>query len=181
MIDLKQNWLLPQKTLPIVIFGAGSIVGDAHLPAYKNSGFKVLGIYDPDLQKAKKLADQYGIKLFSTFDDTLKEKEVFGETSTILDIKRSVTAKAGPSGVTAIHVNAQNLSTLIKKNVALGAIIRKTQLRLIDSNNQSQELSNLMSEMLKKLEGNERNLKDLTKLVKEASSKLSAIASSNLD
>jgi len=113
--------------------------------------------------------------------NTLKEKEVFGETSTILNVKRSVTAKAGPSGVTAIHVNSKHLTTLLRRNVALGAIIRKTQLRLIDSNNQSQELSNLMNEMLKKLEGNEKNLKSLAALVKEASAKLELIASSNLD
>ena len=117
-----------------------------------------------------------GLKL-----NTLKDKEVFGETSTILDLKRSVTAKAGPSGVTAIHVNATNLRSLIKKNVALGAIIRKTQMRLIDSNKQSEELSNLMNEMLEKLEGSEKNIKDLTNLVKEASSKLAAIASKNID
>ncbi|MEE2774118.1 MAG: cyclic nucleotide-binding domain-containing protein [Pseudomonadota bacterium] len=117
-----------------------------------------------------------GLKL-----NTLKEKEVFGETSTILNLKRSVTAKAGPAGVTAIHVNTKNLTNSMRRNVALGAIIRKTQLRLIDSNNQSQELSNLMKEMLKKLEGSDKNLKGLAKLLQEASSKLAAIASSNLD
>ena len=65
MIELNQTWPMPKKTLPIVIFGAGSIVKDAHLPAYTNSGFKVLGLYDPDLDKAQKLAQTYRIKTFS--------------------------------------------------------------------------------------------------------------------
>ena len=49
MINLNQEWRKPKKPSPIVIFGAGSIVNDAHLPAYKQAGFKVQGIYDPDI------------------------------------------------------------------------------------------------------------------------------------
>jgi len=33
MIDLNQSWPLPDRPLPIVIFGAGSIAIDAHIPA----------------------------------------------------------------------------------------------------------------------------------------------------
>lgn len=39
MIDLNQSWPMPDLPLPIVIFGAGSIVMDAHIPAYLASGF----------------------------------------------------------------------------------------------------------------------------------------------
>ena len=49
MIELRQSWPLPDHPLPIVIFGAGSIVTDAHIPAYTASGFVIQGIYDPDL------------------------------------------------------------------------------------------------------------------------------------
>ena len=56
MINLNQEWRKPKNPIPIVIFGAGSIVNDAHLPTYKQAGFKVHGIYDPDIEKAKKLA-----------------------------------------------------------------------------------------------------------------------------
>ncbi len=38
-----------------VIFGAGSIVGDAHLPAYEKGGFPVTGIFDPDLERRANL------------------------------------------------------------------------------------------------------------------------------
>ena len=55
---------MPKNPIPIVIFGAGSIVSDAHLPAYKLSKLPVKGIYDPDYEKAKKLGQIYGIKVF---------------------------------------------------------------------------------------------------------------------
>jgi len=43
---------MPKQPLPIVIFGAGSIVSDAHLPAYKLYNLPVEGLYDPDYEKA---------------------------------------------------------------------------------------------------------------------------------
>lgn len=46
---------------PIVIIGAGGIVRDAHLPAYRKAGFPVVGICDIVLDKARALADEYGI------------------------------------------------------------------------------------------------------------------------
>ena len=41
------------KKRNVLIIGAGGIVSDAHLPAYKKANFEVLGIYDPDIEKAK--------------------------------------------------------------------------------------------------------------------------------
>ena len=52
---------MPTKLLPIVIIGAGGIVSDAHLPAYKKAGFEVIGLYDVDEQKAKELAKDFNI------------------------------------------------------------------------------------------------------------------------
>jgi hypothetical protein len=40
---LQQSWPLPSNPRPIVTFGAGSIVGDAHFPAYRKAGFPVAG------------------------------------------------------------------------------------------------------------------------------------------
>lgn len=58
MTDLRQIITPPATSLPIVIFGAGSIVADAHLPAYAQAGFTVAGIYDPDRAKAEALLPQ---------------------------------------------------------------------------------------------------------------------------
>jgi predicted dehydrogenase len=58
---LQQRWPLPAKPRPIAIIGAGAIVRDAHLPAYRKAGFEVAAIHDRDLGKARDLAAQYGI------------------------------------------------------------------------------------------------------------------------
>ena len=59
-IDLQQTWQETTRAKPIVIFGAGSIVADAHLPSYRKAGLTVRGIYDPDSAKAERLASQWG-------------------------------------------------------------------------------------------------------------------------
>ncbi|MDL2405415.1 Gfo/Idh/MocA family oxidoreductase [Rhizobium calliandrae] len=69
--SLCQWWPKPSKPRPIVIFGAGSIVGDAHLPAYRKAGFPLAGLYDPNREKAKTLADQWGIGAFASEAEAL--------------------------------------------------------------------------------------------------------------
>ena len=66
---LRQFWPKPQNPRPIVIFGAGSIVNDAHFPAYRNGGFPVAGLYDPDLEKTEKVAQAWGVKAFSSIEE----------------------------------------------------------------------------------------------------------------
>lgn len=68
---LRQWWPKPATRQPIVIFGAGSIVGDAHLPAYAKGGFPVAGLYDPDLVKAEALAATFNVRAFRTMDEAL--------------------------------------------------------------------------------------------------------------
>ena len=47
---------------------------------------------------------------------------------------------------------------MVKGDKALSAILRKTQLRLIDSNKQSQDLASDLDTILKKLESKSLNL-----------------------
>lgn len=56
----------PEHPRPIVIFGAGSIVTDAHLPAYRKAGYPVAGLFDPDTEKAATVAGDWGIPAFAT-------------------------------------------------------------------------------------------------------------------
>lgn len=67
--SLAQFWPLPAKPRPIVTFGAGSIVGDAHFPAYRKGGFAVAGVYDPDRAKAEKLAAAWNVRAFRSVDE----------------------------------------------------------------------------------------------------------------
>lgn len=61
MIDgAAQHHPLPSQPRPIVIIGTGGIVRDAHLPAYRKAGFPVVGLYDPDTDRACALAAEYG-------------------------------------------------------------------------------------------------------------------------
>ncbi len=76
--SLRQWWPKPTNPRPILIFGAGSIVGDAHLPAYKQAGFPVAGLYDPNAEKAAALAAQWGIRAFASEAEALAvERAIF--------------------------------------------------------------------------------------------------------
>ena len=117
-----------------------------------------------------------GLKL-----NTIGEREILGETSTILNLRRSVTAKAGKDGATASYINLKKLNSLLKKNVALAAIVEKTQLRLIDSNKQSEELSNLLTATIEKIQKGQKSAKELTSFITQVKDRLTALANLNLD
>src|SRR4051812_47805340 len=52
---------LPENPFPIVIIGAGGIVTDAHLPAYRKAGFEVAGITNRTKARAEKVAAEWNI------------------------------------------------------------------------------------------------------------------------
>ncbi len=111
----------------------------------------------------------------------LGEKEILGETSTILNLKRSVTAKAGPSGASAIYIKTNKLQKMIRQDKALGAVIKKTQIRLMDSNNQSEELYNILDEIISNTNLNDKKMDEVKKLINKAKTKVSKIRFSNID
>lgn len=51
----------PRSARPIVVIGAGGIVADAHLPAYRLAGFAVAGICDLERAKAEALARRFSL------------------------------------------------------------------------------------------------------------------------
>jgi predicted dehydrogenase len=59
--DLRQRWPVCSKPRPIVILGAGGIVHDAHLPAYRALGLEVAGVFDIDAARARATAQRFGI------------------------------------------------------------------------------------------------------------------------
>jgi predicted dehydrogenase len=58
---LAQTWPRPSRLRPITLIGAGAIVVDAHLPAYRNAGFPVAGLFDRDRERAQAVAQRFGI------------------------------------------------------------------------------------------------------------------------
>jgi predicted dehydrogenase len=67
--SLSQSWPLPATPRPIVTFGAGSIVADAHYPAYRKGGFPVAGLYDPNAEKAKALAHKWDVIPYASVEE----------------------------------------------------------------------------------------------------------------
>ena len=91
--DLNQFWPQPAAPRPIVIFGAGSSVSDAHLPAYRKAGFPVAGLYDPDQDKAKRLAGEWGIESYASLGDAAAQNP---EAAAFLDaVGRAPGSQAG--------------------------------------------------------------------------------------
>lgn len=74
--SLRQAIEIPENPLPVVIFGAGSIVQDAHLPAYDELSVPVAGIYDPDLARSEKLAETWSTRAFASLDEALSQENV---------------------------------------------------------------------------------------------------------
>lgn len=80
--SLAQAWAQPSKPRPIVIFGAGSIVGDAHFPAYGKAGFPVAGVFDPDRAKAEKLAAKWSVTAYRSVEEAAAIKDVVFDLAT---------------------------------------------------------------------------------------------------
>lgn len=74
---------LPKSRYPVLIIGAGGIVKDAHLPAYKLADIPVWGLYNRTAERAQSLADEYDIDhVFTDLDEAIAASP----KSTIFDI-----------------------------------------------------------------------------------------------
>jgi predicted dehydrogenase len=90
-LQINQNPPLPENPAPIVIIGAGGIVKDAHLPAYRKAGFMVQGIYDKEPAKAESLASSFEV---GRVCKSLAEAVDLGRDKAIFDV--AVPASAVP-------------------------------------------------------------------------------------
>lgn len=73
---LRQSWPLPSRPRPIAVIGAGGIVNDAHLPAYRLAGFEVAGLYDIDHGRAAAQADKWGLRAFGSLAEAIAMPDV---------------------------------------------------------------------------------------------------------
>lgn len=85
-----------------------------------------------------------GLKL-----NSIGPSEVFGEASLLLDKKRSVTARAGKSGVKTQLVPKSYITDLQKNSPILSALLRNVQMRLVDSNEQSARYAKDIENLIK--------------------------------
>lgn len=103
-MDIHQQPEFPRVPRPIVAIGAGGIVRDAHLPAYAKCGFSVAGVYDPDQERARALAHDFGIEVVY---ESLPEAIARAPESAVFDVATPATAvadiaRALPDGAAAL-------------------------------------------------------------------------------
>ncbi len=61
----------------IAIIGAGFIVGECHLPAYRDCRFHVVGIFSRSIDKARALAERFAVpNVYSSMDELLADPRV---------------------------------------------------------------------------------------------------------
>ena len=116
-----------KKILELKHWSPGQLIYDYDTPSF-HAFLIVKGSVD--------IYSRKGLKL-----NTLYEKEIFGESSLLLNKKRSIAAKAGENGASAHLIPKAHITSLQEEAPLLAAILRKVQLRLEDSNNQSVELA----------------------------------------
>ena len=90
--ELIQSWSEPQVPKPILLIGAGGIVRDAHLPAYRNAGFEIAGVFHIDPERARSLADDWSLdQVFQSLELAVSA----GDTNVVYDLATPPDAIAG--------------------------------------------------------------------------------------
>ncbi len=116
-----------------------------HEPIYSFGEISHVAFYI--LDGNAEIFDKQGLKL-----GRIGVKEIFGETSLILNTKRTVTAVAGAGGLKARKIPRSFILKLSEKEPVLFALWQKTQHRLIDSNHQSAALASELEKITSQLE-----------------------------
>lgn len=95
---------MPQNPGQIIIIGAGGIVRDGHLPAYRKAGWPVVGIFDLFLEKAEKLAAEFAVpKVFTSIKEAVSQApaiviyDIAVPASTLIGVLEMI-----PSGATVL-------------------------------------------------------------------------------
>ena len=95
--SLRQTWAPPRRPLPIVTIGAGSIVMDAHFPAYRKGGFPIAGVFDLNAERAKLVGEKFGVRVFGSLDEALSTDGAIFDLATPPSAHLSVLQRV-PSG-----------------------------------------------------------------------------------
>lgn len=97
----------PRNPRPIVVLGTGSIVHDAHLPAYRKAEFPVVALADVLPGKAEALAKKYGIEhSFQSVSDAVR----FAPPDAVFDV-----AVPAPHLLEVLRELPNNVPVLLQK------------------------------------------------------------------
>ncbi|HUR27020.1 MAG TPA: Gfo/Idh/MocA family oxidoreductase [Planctomycetota bacterium] len=95
---------MPKKPRPIVFIGAGGIVRAAHLPAYRERGFVVRGVFDVAPRVARRLARDEGLeRVYDSLDAACGERGVVFDVAVPADQILSVLRKLPERAIVLIQ------------------------------------------------------------------------------
>jgi len=102
--QLRQTWPRPSRLRPIVIVGAGDIVRDAHLPAYRKAGFPVAGVFDVKREVAEMRAKEFDLpRVFASLEEALSVSDAIFDVATPPGVHETVLAKFPNQGAVMIQ------------------------------------------------------------------------------
>src|SRR5262249_47344217 len=100
--NLPQAWPLPSRPRPIACVGAGGIVENAHLPAYRRIGLPVAALYDVDRARAERVAARFEVpRVHSSLAELAAEPGVVFDLAVPARAVLSVLAEL-PEGATVL-------------------------------------------------------------------------------
>jgi predicted dehydrogenase len=102
-IPIRQSWPAPSRPRPIVLIGAGGIVNDAHLPAYRNGGYAVAGIYDVDPDRARATADKWDTRALASMGEVVAHRDVVFDIAVPPEHEFDVLAQLPPRSVVLLQ------------------------------------------------------------------------------
>jgi len=124
---LQQTWARPSHPRPIVILGAGDIVRDAHLPAYRKAGFTVAGVYDLDPKVAEKRAADFNLpRVFGSLAEAAAQPDVVFDVATPPKAHQEVLAQLPDDAVVIIQ---KPMGNTLESARAIRDICRRKRLK----------------------------------------------------
>jgi predicted dehydrogenase len=79
MVDPNYDYADQYRSAPsrgIGIVGTGEIVSSVHLPAYKQAGFDVVGVFDRDIERATRVAEEHEVTAYVDRDALLEDDAI---------------------------------------------------------------------------------------------------------
>ena len=124
--QLRQSWPGPSRLRPIVIIGAGDIMRDAHLPAYRKAGFPVAGVFDLRREVAEARAKEFNLpRVFDSVAEAMAVPEAIFDLG-IPPKAQEAALESLPDGAAVLTQKPMGNSLEMAKRIA--AICERKQL-----------------------------------------------------
>jgi predicted dehydrogenase len=102
--SLQQSWPGPSNPRPIVTIGAGSIVADAHFPAYRKAGYPIAGVFDLDRTRAKDVAERFDVaRVFGSLEEAFATEGALFDVATPPAAHRAVLEHMPPGAAVLVQ------------------------------------------------------------------------------